>query len=333
MLSKIVAATLIVLMNRINLFNANTPYCDKNSNESNCRVLPNRIVRFYELLTDNNTIDESNWYYGVLLDDQTVTVGITVSLLEYNKNNIYDTSSHKIGNIQKQIGKLLTPVEYVPNIYCIGLNYKSHAIEFQNKNQYPLYPILFSKPTTSIINPHEDIIIPNSCVKDPGEVDYEGELVIIIGKKCKNVSENDALKYIFGYSIANDVSARFWQLNKDLGGTQWIRGKSFDTFCPFGPCALMEYGDNKTNAQNLNLYTKLNGKTVQNSNTKEMIFSIKKLVSFLSQSTTLLPGTVILSGTPDGVGFARKPPLWLKNGDNVICGIQSIGELINNVKD
>ena len=158
-------------------------------------------------------------------------------------------------------------------------------------------------------------------------MDYEVELVIIIGKKCKNATEDEALKYVLGYSVANDVSARQWQLDKDKSGGQWIRGKSFDTFAPFGPCLLLE----GVNAQNMNLYTKLNGDVVQESNTKNMIFSIRKLVSFLSASTTLLPGTIILSGTPDGVGFARKPPLYLKNGDNVVVGVEGIGDLENNV--
>lgn len=239
-----------------------------------------------------------------------------------------------MSNNKKKIGKVLAPIDAV-NIFCIGLNYKFHASE--SKMALPKYPVIFAKPTTSICNPLENIILPKSVIKgkdndNPGEMDYEVELVIIIGKKCKNVSEDDALNYIFGYSIANDVSARQWQLDKEKSGSQWIRGKSFDTFCPFGPCVLLQ-GAKNVNAQNLNLWCKLNGKKVQDSNTKEMIFPIKKLVSFISQSTTLLPGTIILSGTPDGVGFARKPPLWLKDGDNVIVAVEGIGELENNCKD
>eukprot|EP01084_Bolivina_argentea_P046624 85855_1 len=295
--------------------------------------LPRRIVRFYSCSDESKSeYDDSTAYYGILEDNQQAKVGTIVSLFDYN--DIYDTSSYKANKNKKEIKKLLPPIN-ATNIFCIGLNYKFHASE--SKMSLPKYPVIFTKPTTAIVGCNDNIIIPKCCIKgtdndNPGECDYEVELVVIIGKKCKNVSENDALKYIFGYSIANDVSARKWQLDKDKSGTQWIRGKSFDTFCPFGPCILME--DNKNiNAQNLNLYTNLNGKTVQNSNTKEMIFPIRKLVSFLSESTTLLPGTIILSGTPDGVGFVRKPPIWLKNGDNVIVSVEGIGDLINNVKD
>eukprot|EP01084_Bolivina_argentea_P046625 85856_1 len=290
-----------------------------------------RIVRFYEHCNQSQKgYDDTQTFYGVLNDDQSATVGTVVSLLNYN--NIHDSNSYSRSNNSKRIGKIMTPIDPT-NVFCVGLNYKFHAKESEMK--IPEYPVIFSKPTSAIISTNEDIIIPKVCDKginesSPGEVDYEVELVIVIGKKCKNVSEMDALNYVLGYSIANDVSARHWQLYK--GGSQWIRGKSFDTFCPFGPCILME--DNKNiNAQNLNLYTNLNGKTVQNSNTKEMIFPIRKLVSFLSESTTLLPGTIILSGTPDGVGFVRKPPIWLKNGDNVIVSVEGIGDLINNVKD
>ena len=262
--------------------------------------------------------------------------GIHLSIIHQYHNYILahrTLYSYKLNKKKKKIGKLLAPIDAV-NVYCIGLNYKFHASE--SAMALPKHPVIFSKPTTSICHPDEDIILPKCLVKgtdenNPGEADYEVELVIIIGKKCKTVSEEDALKYIFGYSVANDVSARQWQLDKDKSGSQWVRGKSFDTFCPFGPCVLLE-GAKDVDAQKLNLYCKLNGEKVQDSNTKEMIFNIKKLVSFLSQSTTLLPGTIILSGTPDGVGFARKPPIWLKHGDHY-CAVEGIGELVNNVKD
>ena len=155
---------------------------------------------------------------------------------------------------------------------------------------------------------------------------------MVIGKECKNVTEEEADQYILGYSVANDVSARQWQLDKELSGSQWIRGKSFDTFCPFGPCLLMQGADG-VDGQNLDLWCTLNGQTVQHSNTKHMIFSIRKLVSFLSQGTTLMPGTIILSGTPDGVGFARNPKLWLKDGDEVVVGVDGIGKLVNTVRN
>mmetsp|Transcript_62816 Transcript_62816/g.99744 ORF Transcript_62816/g.99744 Transcript_62816/m.99744 type:complete len:304 (+) Transcript_62816:239-1150(+) len=295
--------------------------------------IPRRIVRFYACEDDSKSqFDANASYYGVLDENQTAQVGANVNLLNYG--DIYDASSYKVSATKKKIGKILAPID-VANIFCIGLNYKFHASESQMA--LPKNPVIFSKPTTSVCAHNEDIILPKSVIKgtdanNPGECDYEVELVIIIGKQCKNVSEQDALQYVFGYTVANDVSARQWQLDKEKSGGQWIRGKSFDTFCPLGPCVLLQAAAN-VDAQNLNLYCKLNGKTVQNSNTKEMIFGITKLVSFISQSTTLLPGTIILSGTPDGVGFARKPPLWLKNGDNVVVGVEGIGELVNDVKD
>ena len=307
-------------------------FFDKTNNQTSLS-LPRRIVRFCASSDDEKSeYDESNPYYGILGDDQQAVVGTIVSLLDYT--NIYDTSSYTLNGSKKKIGKLLPPIDAV-NIFCIGLNYKFHASESQMS--LPKYPVIFSKPTTSIIACNEDIIIPTSCIKgsdnaNPGEMDYEVELAVIIGQKCKNVKEEDAQNYIFGYSVCNDVSARKWQLDKDKSGSQWIRGKSFDTFCPFGPCVLLE-GAKDVNAQNMDLYCKVKGKIVQNNNTKEMIFAINKLVSFLSQSTTLLPCTVILTGTPDGVGFARKPVVWLKDGDKVIVGVKGIGELINSVKD
>ena len=173
---------------------------------------------------------------------------------------------------------------------------------------------------------------PGKAIRNPDiagctELDYEGELAVVIGKTCLNVSEEDALNYVMGYTCANDVSARDWQLK--WGESQWVRGKSFDTFCPLGPCLVTP--DEIPDPQKLSIKTVLNGTTVQQSNTSKMLFSIRKLISFLSQDNTLLPGTVILTGTPEGVGMACNPPRWLKPGDRVSIEIGSIGELSNPV--
>ena len=213
--------------------------------------------------------------------------------------------------------KLLTPV-VPPNIICIGLNYKPHAAEFQMK--LPELPLLFIKTTTSLADPEQEIVLPKIA---PDHVDYEGELVIIIGKTAKNVSEEEAEDYIFGYTIANDVSARDCQTIID---SQWARGKSFDTFCPMGPAAVTGI-----DANHLHICTRLNGKTMQDSNTEYLIFDPRKLVSFISHNMTLLPGTVILSGTPGGVGFKRVPPVFMKAGDTVEIEIENIGILRNTV--
>jgi 2-keto-4-pentenoate hydratase/2-oxohepta-3-ene-1,7-dioic acid hydratase in catechol pathway len=158
-------------------------------------------------------------------------------------------------------------------------------------------------------------------------VDYECELAVIIGKRAKNVSKADALSYVLGYACANDVSARDWQ--RDWGGSQWCRGKTFDTFCPLGPCIVTT--DEIPDPNALQIKTIVNGETLQDWNTNDMIFDVPTLIEFLSGSTTLLPGTVILTGTPHGVGMARKPPRWLKEGDSVTIEIEKIGQLTNPV--
>ena len=215
-------------------------------------------------------------------------------------------------------GKLLAPV--VPaNILCIGLNYKKHAAE--SNSPLPAHPVLFLKGTASLQNPGDPIEIP---VKLPStRVDYECELAVVIGRRCKNVSRAQALEYVLGYTCGNDVSARDWQ--RDGGGGQWCQGKGFDTFCPLGPVLVTP--DEIPNPNALRIRTILNGETMQDWNTDDMIFDVPAIIEFLSASKTLLPGTVILTGTPHGVGFARKPPVWLKAGDTVSIEIEKIGTL------
>jgi 2-keto-4-pentenoate hydratase/2-oxohepta-3-ene-1,7-dioic acid hydratase in catechol pathway len=221
------------------------------------------------------------------------------------------------------IARLLAPLVPV-NIFCIGLNYREHAIE--GGQAIPEKPVVFMKPTSTVANPGSPICIPAVC-NPTGEVDYEGELAVIIGRAARNVSKENALSCVFGYTAANDVSARRWQ--REGGGGQWIRGKGFDTFCPLGPAIVT--ADELPDPQSLRVRTVLNGQEMQNHPTSDMIFSIAELIHFLSQDTTLLPGTVILTGTPPGVGFARKPPVWLKPGDTVSISIEQIGELTNPV--
>lgn len=218
--------------------------------------------------------------------------------------------------------RLLPPVE-PPNILAIGLNYGKHADETNVKR--PELPVLFLKTTTSLIGPDDRIILPAA---GPDQVDYEAELAVVIGKKAKNVSRKDALHYVLGYSCANDVSARDWQIEKQK--RQWARGKSFDTFCPLGPCLVT--ADEIPTPNNLRLRSILNGQIMQDSNTSDMIFDVPSLISDLSRSMTLLSGTVILTGTPEGVGFTRNPPVFLKNGDEIVIDIENIGRLVNGVE-
>ena len=219
-------------------------------------------------------------------------------------------------------GKLLAPVApvYLP---CIGLNYKRHAAE--SNSAPPPHPVLFVKNPASVQNPGDAIELP---VKLPStSVDYECELAVVIGQRCKNATRANALDFVLGYTCANDVSARDWQRNG--GGGQWCRGKTFDTFAPLGPVLVTK--DEIPNPNALRIRTILNGETMQDWNTDDMIFDVPTLIEFLSGSTTLLPGTVILTGTPHGVGFARTPPVWLKAGDTVTIDIEKIGALTNPV--
>jgi 2-keto-4-pentenoate hydratase/2-oxohepta-3-ene-1,7-dioic acid hydratase in catechol pathway len=210
------------------------------------------------------------------------------------------------------------------NIFCIGLNYRKHAEE--TGAELPVHPVVFMKPTTAAIGPGEAIRIPAACEHGP-EVDYECELAVVIGRPGRNIPEADALRHVKGFTCANDVSARRWQ--KNGGGGQWVRGKSFDTFCPLGPqlVALDQIGD----PQNLRITTTLNGRVMQDSNTCDMIFAVPRLIAFLSRDTTLLENTVILTGTPSGVGVARSPQVFLKPGDEVTVEIEKIGRLTNPV--
>ena len=178
---------------------------------------------------------------------------------------------------------------------------------------------------TNAINAHlAPIVLPEA---GPDEVDFEAELAIVIGKSAKNIPPKDAMSYVLGYCCANDVSARDWQIRKQK--QQWARGKSFDTFSPIGPFLVTR--DEIPDPNNLKIQTEINGEIYQSSNTSEMIFDVPTLVSQLSQSMTLLPGTIILTGTPNGVGFTRQPPVFLKDGDTVTVTIENIGSLINPV--
>lgn len=220
------------------------------------------------------------------------------------------------------IARALAPV-VPPVIIGIGLNYREHARETNAK--IPEWPVVFFKNPGSLAGPDDPIVLPRRLRSD--KVDFEGELAVVIGKPCKNVSREEALDYVIGYTCGNDVSARDWQ--KEWGGSQWSRAKSFDSFCPLGPALVTT--DEIRNPNDLNLRTTLNAQTVQESSTSDMIFDVPALIEFLSGSMTLAPFTVILTGTPSGVGMARNPQLWLKPEDEVTVEIEGIGELTNPV--
>jgi 2-keto-4-pentenoate hydratase/2-oxohepta-3-ene-1,7-dioic acid hydratase in catechol pathway len=220
------------------------------------------------------------------------------------------------------VAKTLAPIE-PPNFFAIGLNYKKHAAE--GGRDAPTIPMVFMKGTNTLQNPGDPIVLPT--VRASYEVDYECELAVVIGKTCKNVKKEEALDYVLGYTCANDVSARDWQ--RKWGGGQFCQAKGFDTFCPMGP--VLVTADEITAPNDLKIKTILNDETMQDWTTADMVFDVPTLIEFLSGSRTLLPGTVILTGTPHGVGFARKPPVWLKAGDTVTIEIEGIGSLTNPV--
>jgi len=221
-----------------------------------------------------------------------------------------------------EVSKELAPIEPC-DIICIGLNYRKHAVE--GNQAIPEYPVVFMKNVGAVQNPGDPIILPRRLRSD--EVDYECELAVVIGRECYNVSKVHALEHVLGYTCANDVSARDWQIR--MGGSQWCRGKTFATFCPLGPSIVTR--DEIPNPNSLSIKTVLNGQTMQDWNTDDMIFDVPTLIEFLSGSTRLLPGTVILTGTPHGVGGARQPPVFLTHGDNVTIEIGGVGALSNPV--
>ena len=223
-----------------------------------------------------------------------------------------------------EVKRVLAPVT-PSSIICIGLNYRKHAEEIGVK--FPDYPVVFFKGTNTLQDPGRAIEIPKHLPSN--EVDYECELAVVIGRPCKNVSRENALEYVLGYTCCNDVSARDWQIKH--GGGQWCRGKSFDTFSPLGPVLVTP--EHIPNPNALRIRTILNGRVMQDWNTNDMIFDVPSLIQFLSGSTTLLPGTVILTGTPHGVGMAQRPQVWLKAGDRISIEIEGIGVLENYVAD
>lgn len=200
-------------------------------------------------------------------------------------------------------------------IVCIGMNYAKHAYE-SGATELPKEPIIFFKATSALCGPYDNVVIPRNSEK----TDWEVELAVIIGKKASYVEEADALNYVAGYAVHNDYSERAYQLER---GGQWVKGKSNDTFAPVGPYFVP--ASEVTDANNLDLWLSLNGKKIQDSNTSDMIFHIPFLVSYLSQFMTLLPGDMITTGTPAGVGLGMKPNVYLKPGDVVELGIEGLG--------
>lgn len=215
--------------------------------------------------------------------------------------------------------KILAPIPRPSKFICVGLNYRDHAIE--SNMEIPKIPTIFSKFSSSVIAPGENIVLPKNSAKP----DYEAEFAFVIGKPGRHIKAADWQNHVFGYTIVNDVSARDIQ----LATSQWLMGKTFDTFAPMGP--YITTADEIADPHALNISLDINGETLQDSNTRELIFKIPELVEFLSSVFTLEPGDIVSTGTPSGVGFARKPPRYLQAGDQVTVHIQGLGDLSNPV--
>ena len=235
-------------------------------------------------------------------------------LLDYAANN--DVQTHQASDIS-----FLPVVKRPAKVLALGRNYAAHAKE--GGAEPPEYPMIFNKTSTSLLGAEQNIVIPTISDK----IDYEAELAVVIGKQGKNISEADALDHVAGYTIANDVTARDWQRRT----TQFAAGKMLDTFGPLGPTLVTK--DEIPNPGNLRIQSRLNGTTMQDGNTSAMIFSVEFLISYISKISTLEVGDVILTGTPEGVGYARKPPVWMKAGDVIEIEIEGLGILKNHLVD
>lgn len=218
--------------------------------------------------------------------------------------------------------RLLSPITNPQKVLCIGMNYVDHCTE-QNQ-PIPTEPIIFSKFSSAIVGPNDDIAYPDITEA----LDWEVELTIVIGKAGKNIKEFDAMSHVFGYTVAHDVSARDWQMQKN--GKQWLLGKTMDDFCPLGPAIVTT--DSISDPHNLGIRCRVNGETMQDSKTNQLVFKTGALIEFISRFVTLRPGDIILTGTPPGVGVFKKPtPVYLKRGDVVECEIDEIGTIRNRI--
>jgi 2-keto-4-pentenoate hydratase/2-oxohepta-3-ene-1,7-dioic acid hydratase in catechol pathway len=234
-----------------------------------------------------------------------------------NAKHLFEASEQKFLSLDAlEVG---APIPDPDKIICLGLNYADHAAEANMP--LPKHPILFPKYRNSLVGPKDDIVLPHFSA----EIDYEAELAVIIGQTCKDVTEQDALTYVAGYSIMNDVSARDWQFHTN----QWMPGKAIDTFAPMGPGIVP--ASEIPNPQMLKVFARVNGQVLQDGTTEQMIFSVAQSIAYISTVMTLVPGDIISTGTPAGVGFVRKPPIFLHTGDVVEIEIENIGKIVNPV--
>lgn len=231
-----------------------------------------------------------------------------------------DSSGAPVWFSRSQI-RLAAPIADPGKVICVGLNYLDHAIE--TNMQVPKTPVIFAKYASALIGPEDVIVHPGAGVT--ARVDYEAELVVVIGRRGKNIPASEAMAYVFGYTVMNDVSARDLQMESG----QWLKGKTLDTFAPLGPAIVT--ADEVPDPHQLDIRCTVNGEVLQNSNTRNLICKIPDLIAYISRLATLEPGDIIATGTPAGVGMGRRPPVWLQPGDVVTVEVQNIGALTNRV--
>ncbi len=279
-----------------------------------------KLIRFGEFNKEKTGVIINDEYYDTSAfgEDYNEHFFETDGLTRLQK--FVESETDKLPKVSKEV-RLGSPVARPSKIICIGLNYADHAKE--TKAAIPTEPIIFFKATTALCGPFDDVIIPKNSTKS----DWEVELAVVIGKKASYVEEAEALNYVAGYCLHNDLSERAFQIERN---GQWVKGKSCDTFAPLGP--FMATKDEVADADNLRLWLTVNGKMMQDGNTSNFIFRIPFLVSYVSQFMTLLPGDVISTGTPAGVGLGMNPPLYLKPGDVMELGIDGLGTSKQNVK-
>ncbi len=270
------------------------------------------------LISDNKIVDLTS-----LISDTGLTAAEVLTCFDLDSgflDKAVDTVKDGTGEtINLNDVEIAASVPAPGKIICIGLNYRDHAEE--SGMAIPTKPVIFSKFSSCITAPNEPIVVPDESI----QTDYEAELAVIIGRRATNVSRADAMDYVFGYANFNDVSARDFQ----FADSQWQRGKSCDTFAPIGP--FIATADEVPDPQDLSIKLRLNGETMQNSTTGQMIFGVVELIEYLSHYFTLEPGDIIATGTPPGVGFARKPPVYLRDGDIAEVEIEGLGVLSNPV--
>jgi 2-keto-4-pentenoate hydratase/2-oxohepta-3-ene-1,7-dioic acid hydratase in catechol pathway len=291
-----------------------------------------KLVRYGKLGREKPGILDSE---GQIRDLSTKLKDIDGKTINPNSLKLIHRVNIKKLNVVKGKPRLGVPISNIGKIVCIGLNYIDHAKEVGAP--LPKEPIMFLKPTSSLAGPFDDVMLPKGVLPKKGKTparivdskrsDWEVELGIVIGDVAKAVPESKAMQYVAGYTIINDVSERAYQLDAAAG--QWTRGKGCDTFCPTGPWLVTK--DEINRPQNLSLWLNVNGKKMQDGNTKTMVFSIKELVSYVSYYMTLYPGDIIATGTPPGVGMGMKPPRYLKKGDEMNLGIDGLGEQMQKV--